>query len=105
MMYLALKDQRISRAVVLEIKLEVVSRPGVLFCDINAASTVAKASDDPTVIHFETVRANSQHSLRASERRFFQGEVLVPGWIPPPDQERMLLQNLWSFVDDCRIQV
>ena len=83
MMYIALKNKRISKPVVLEIRLEVVSRPGVLFCAINAASTAAKASDDPTVIHFETVRARSQRSLRESERRYFQGEVLVPAWIPP----------------------
>ncbi len=83
MMYLALKDRRISRPVVLEIKLEVVSRPGVLFCEINAASSAAKASEDPSVIHFETVKAGSQYNVSASERRFFQGEVLVPGWIPP----------------------
>ena len=82
MMYQALKDGRISRPVVLEIKLEVVSRPGVLFCAINAASSAAKASEDPSVIHFETVRANSQHSVAASERVFFQGEVLVPDCIP-----------------------
>ena len=83
MMYLALKDQRISRPVVLEIKLEVVSRPGVLFCAINAASSSAKASEDPSVIHFETVRASSQRRVVASEKVFFQGEVLVPGCIPP----------------------
>ena len=83
MMYLALKDQRISRPVVLEIKLEVVSRPGVLFCAINAASSAAKASEDPSVIHFETVRANSQRCVPASEKPFFQGEVLVPDCIPP----------------------
>ena len=60
-----------------------MSRPGVLFCAINAASSAAKASEDPSVIHFETVRANSQRSVAASERVFFQGEVLVPDCIPP----------------------
>ena len=35
------------------------------------------------MIHFETVRANSQRSVAASERVFFQGEVLVPDCIPP----------------------
>jgi hypothetical protein len=83
MMYVALKDGRISKAVVLEIKLEVVSRPGVLFCEINAASTAAKVSEDPTVIHFETVKADSQRGVAKSEQRFYQGEVLVPDLIPP----------------------
>jgi hypothetical protein len=83
MMYRALKEGRISRPVVLEIKLEVVSRPGVLFSAVNAASPAAKASEDASVIHFETVKADSQYSLAASEKSFFQGEVLVPDWIPP----------------------
>ena len=106
MMYLALKDGRMSRPVVLEIKLEVVSRPGVLFCAINAASTAAKTSEDPSVIHFGTVQASSQRTVAASEKSFFQGEVLVPDCIPPhlikiPKVDA--LPNLWSFVDVCRI--
>jgi hypothetical protein len=83
MMYVALHKKRISRPVVLEIKLEAVSRRGVLFCEINAASTAAKVSEDPSVIHFEAVKASSLRELAASEQRFFQGEVLVPDWIPP----------------------
>ena len=35
------------------------------------------------MIHFETVRASSQRSVPVSEKVFFQGEVLVPGCIPP----------------------
>ena len=76
MMYLALKDQRISRPVVLEIKLEVVSRPGVLFCAINAASRAAKASEDPGVIHFETVRGSSQRSVPLVRKCSFRGKFL-----------------------------
>ena len=83
MMYVALSKGRISRPVVLEIKLEVVSRPGVLFCAINAASPAAKVSEDAGVIHFETVKADSHFGVAASEKSFFQGEVLVPDWIPP----------------------
>ena len=47
MMYIALKEKRISVPVVLEIKLEVVSRPGVLFCGMNAAAKDSKASRYP----------------------------------------------------------
>src|SRR3978361_2231820 len=36
-----------------------------------------------SVIHFEAVKASSLRELAASEQRFFQGEVLVPDWIPP----------------------
>jgi hypothetical protein len=83
MMYIALKEKRISVPVVLEIKLEVVSRPGVLFCGVNAAAKAAKASESPRVIRFDVVRAYSQHDVDQSLRPFFQGEVLVPDWIPP----------------------
>ena len=84
MMYIALKEERISVPVVLEIKLEVVSRPGVLFCEINAAAKTAKASESPNVIRFDVVKAASMQSVvDASLRPFYQGEVLVPDWIPP----------------------
>ena len=56
---------------------------GVLFCAINAASPAAKVSEDAGVIHFETVKADSHFGVAASEKSFFQGEVLVPDWIPP----------------------
>jgi hypothetical protein len=84
MMYIALKEKRISTAVVLEIKLETVSRPGVLFCAINAAAKAAKASANPRVVRFEVVKARSQqHVVDLKDRPFYQGEVLVPEWIPP----------------------
>ena len=83
MMYIALKEKRISVPVVLEIKLEVVSRPGVLFCGINAASKAAKASESPRVIRFDVVTAYSQRVVDQNLRPFFQGEVLIPEWIPP----------------------
>jgi hypothetical protein len=83
MMYIALRDQRISVPVVLEIKLEVVSRPGVLFCATNAAAKASKASESPHVIRFDVVKAHSQRAVAESLRPFYQGEVLVPDWIPP----------------------
>ena len=103
MMYIALKEKRISVPVVLEIKLEVVSRPGVFFCGVNAA----KASESPRVIRFDVVTAYSQREVDQNLRPFFQGEVLIPDWIPPhlikiPKVD--ILRNPWSFVDDFRIQ-
>jgi hypothetical protein len=83
MMYTALKEKRISTPVVLEIKLEVVSRPGVLFCESNATAKAAKASESPRVIRFEVVQAPSQLHVHVSQRPFYQGEVLVPDCIPP----------------------
>lgn len=83
MMYIALKEKRISTPVVLKIKLEVVSRPGVLFCEANAAAKGVKASESPRVVRFEIVQAASQQHLSLSQRPFYQGEVLVPDCIPP----------------------
>ena len=82
MMYMALKEKRISTPVVLEIKLEVVSRPGVLFCESNAAAKAAKASESPQVVRFEVVQAPSQQHVHVSQRPFYQAEVLVPDCIP-----------------------
>ena len=83
MMYVSLKDKRIATPVVLEIKLEAVSRPGVLFCGINAAAKAAKVSPNPGVIRVDVVKAGSQRDVDQSLRPFYQGEVLVPEWIPP----------------------
>ena len=57
MMYVAKKEDRICNPVVLRIKLEVVSRPGVLFSDCNATRHDAKVSDLPDVVRFDTVKA------------------------------------------------
>ena len=80
MMYIALREGRISVPVVLEIKLEVVSRPGVLFCAINAAAKASKASESPHVVRFDVVKAPSQGAVAGN--RFIR-EVLIPEWVPP----------------------
>ena len=77
MMYMALKEKRISTPVVLEIKLEVVSRPNVLFCESNAAAKAAKASESPRVVCFEVVQAPSQQHVHVSQRPFYQAEVQI----------------------------
>ena len=78
MMYIALKEKRISVPVVLEVKLAVVSRPGVLFCEINAAARSATPSKSANVIRFDVLKASSLRALDQSLRPFYQGEVLVP---------------------------
>jgi hypothetical protein len=83
MMFVARNKKRISRPVLLEIACEVVSRPGVLFCDINAAANDAKTSADPHVIRFDIVQAADHFSIKLGSRKFYQGEVLVPMCIPP----------------------
>ena len=82
MMFKALKDERITRPVILEIKLEIVSRPGILFCERNAAANDAQPSGNPNVIHYEVVK-KQYSAMSKKDKRFYQGEVLVPGNVPP----------------------
>jgi hypothetical protein len=83
MMYSAKKDGRLAEAVVLEIDLDVVSVPGVLFSDRNAAASDAVISRSPTEIRFDLVRCSSQFAVSLTDRRFYQAEVLVPTSVSP----------------------
>ena len=67
--------------VLLEVKLEVVSRPGVLFCARNAAAKDSKTSKNPKVIRFEIVNKKDHLALRDEDKAFYQDEVLVPGCV------------------------
>ena len=57
MLYVAKNESRISRPVMLQIKLEVVSRPGVLFFDCKATRHDAVESSSPNVVRFDIVKA------------------------------------------------
>jgi hypothetical protein len=91
MKYIAKNEGRISRPVMLQIKLEVVSKEGVLFSDCNAARHDATQSCSPNVVHFDIVKAPNQFGVKAELQRFYQAEVLVPSSVPP---------NLIVFPDD-----
>ena len=82
MKYVAKNEKRISRAVMLKIKLE-VSRPGVVFFDCNATHHDAIGSTSPSVVHFDVVKAANQFAVAPVLRRFYQAEVLVPSPLPP----------------------
>jgi hypothetical protein len=83
MLHVALKENRIERPVILEIDLEVVSRPGVLFCEKNAASSDALPSSDPRVVNFDVVKSRNYFSIPSNKKHLFQAEVLVPTVILP----------------------
>ena len=83
MVYVALREKRIKDPVLLEIDLQVVSRPGVLFSDCNATRTGSIQSIRPTIVRFEIVKACSQRDVPVEERPFYQAEVLVPSPLPP----------------------
>ena len=63
MMFVALKQERISKPVMLQIKLEVVSRPNVLFTDYNATRRGVKKSSSPDIVNFDVVKAKDQFMI------------------------------------------
>ena len=83
MMHVAKKEGRISDPVLLQIKLEVVSRPGVLFSDCNAVRRGAIISQRLDHIHFDIVKAGSAFAIPPALRHFYQAEVLIPSPLPP----------------------
>ena len=83
MMFVSKKEGRISNPVTLRVKLEAVSRPGVLFSDCNATRRDANLSESPDIVRFEIVKATSCFAVPELLRHFFQAEVLVPSPLPP----------------------
>ena len=83
MMFVAKKEGRISNPVVLRIKLEAVSRPGVMFSDCNATRQDANISERPGVVRFDVVKAKSYFIVPELLRHHYQAEILVPSPLPP----------------------
>ena len=83
MHFKVLEEKRASNLVMLKVKLEVVSRPGVMFSDCNATRNEAVKSVNPDIVRFDIVKAKNQFQVSASLRHFYQAEVLVPSPIPP----------------------
>ena len=83
MMYVALAAGRIAQPMLLKIKLEVVSRPGVCFFDCNATRQDARQSKNPNIVRFDVVKAKSDYAGVKPLQRFYQAEVLVLSPIPP----------------------
>jgi len=71
MMFSATKDGRLAEAVVLEVDLDVVSAPGVLFADRNAAAADAVVSASPAGIRFDLVLCRDQFAI--------SGPSVLPG--------------------------
>ena len=83
MMFVARKEERISNPVILRIKLEAVSRPGVLFSDCNATRRDAVISESSDIVRFEIVKAKSHFDVPELLRQYPQAEVLVPSPTSP----------------------
>ena len=87
MMYVAMKDGRISNPVILEIDPEVIYWNESLFANLNAARYTIKPNIGPSIsdfkqIHFQSVKARTHFDLPEEEQPFFQAEILVKNFIP-----------------------
>lgn len=87
MMYVAMKDGRISNPVILEIDPEVIYWNESLYANLNAARYTLKPNIGPTIsdfkqIHFQSVKARTHFDLPEEEQPYFQAEVLVKNFIP-----------------------
>src|SRR6185312_5730169 len=83
MMYVSKNEGRIADPVLLRIKLEAVSRPGVLFSDRNATRHDAILSESPASVRFDVVKKTNAFTVPELLRPFYQAEVLVPSPLPP----------------------
>ena len=87
MMYVAMKDGRISNPVILEIDLEVIYWKGTCFSNMNAATykvrpNIGETIDDFKQIHFQSIKVRKHFDLPEEEQPYFQAEVLVKNFIP-----------------------
>ena len=87
MMYVAMKDGRISNPVILRIDPSVVYLQHTMYADMNATTTkrtpnIGKSLEDFKKIHFSTVKAHKHFDLDENERPYFQAEVMVMTFIP-----------------------
>jgi hypothetical protein len=82
MLFVALAEKRITKPVILEVSLQVVSRPGVLFSDCNATRKGCIVSTSPSVVRFDLVKKR-YFEVDESLKHFYQAEVLVPSPLEP----------------------
>ena len=87
MMFVAMKDGRISNPVILEIDPEVIFWKGTCYSNLNATTYKVRPNIGETIsdfkqIHFQSVKARKHFDLPEEEQPFFQAEVLVKNFIP-----------------------
>lgn len=78
MQYVALKEKRVANLVMLQVNLQVVSRPGVLFSDCNATRTDAVRSRNPKVIRYDVVQQKDQFAVAPELRKFAKQKSSCP---------------------------
>ena len=87
MMYVAMKDGRISNPVILEIDPEVIFWKETCYSNMNATihrikPNIGDAISDFKQIHFQTIKARKHFDLPEEEQPYFQAEILIKNFIP-----------------------
>ena len=87
MMYVAMKDGRISNPVILEIDTEVIYWNDTCYSNLNATihkirPNIGGTINDFKQIHFQSVKVYKHFDLPEEEQPYFQAEVLVKNFIP-----------------------
>lgn len=85
MMYVAMRDGRVSNPVILEIDPEVIYWQESKYANMNATRNGANRGntlEDFKKIHFQSVKARSHFDLAEEEQPYFQAEILVKNFIP-----------------------
>lgn len=85
MMFVAMRDGRLSNPVILEIDPEVIYWQESKYANMNATRNGANRGntlEDFKKIHFQSVKARSHFDLAEEEQLYFQAEVLVKNFIP-----------------------
>ena len=87
MMYVAMRDGRISNPVILEIDPEVIYWKDTCYSNMNAtihriSPNIGDSLSDFKQIHFQSVKAHKHFDLPEEEQPYFQAEILVKNFIP-----------------------
>ena len=85
MMFVAMRDGRVSNPVILEIDPEVIYWQDSKYANMNATRNGANRGntlEDFKKIHFQSVKARSHFDLAEEEQPYFQAEILVKNFIP-----------------------
>lgn len=95
MMFVAMRDGRVSNPVILEIDPEVIYWQDSKYANMNATRNGANRGntlEDFKKIHFQSVKARSHFDLAEEEQPYFQAEILVKNFIPLE-----LIKNIGNF--------
>lgn len=87
MMYVAKKDGRIPRPVILVIDIKAALIKGALFSNKNATIerepvNIGETLADLKKIHFQSIKASKHFDLDENERSYYQAEVMIKTFLP-----------------------